>query len=1246
MTTTPPRRVAKRALARLVVMALVALVALVARPTDAQSFFAEDDAVAETTTETAAAATTAYPDADAFLMDDDDDDDDDDAATVDDAPPSERASARPNRVERDADAARPPAPLPEEEEEGEDDDVADEDAVEVDDDAASVAATETSESKPPADAPATAPEPTAARPTPAPAAPAEDTRAAKLRARLKQLEEMRERARAAAAARPPAPAPADEVEVSEEDLPGMGDGEEAPTIRAPRTLLSARAPADAPNETDAAENAAAASNRRALLMSSDDDDGVGGDEFDAARRSLLATSVSGDNTQWVGFEDTPQRLAESRWGPEVTIARHHGNAHVVRPGGYWQAARFNRVERPRRSKLPTDFGKGSGEGTLSGPRGGINQHDRVGINKASGWPGRLHANERNTDPYPGLATTDSVHNALQPFVVGVTSYTPNRRFQNYQYRPMARVSSLDCAGSATELNGRCEDAKVKTVGKHAFKTGEKFTFQLVLGGDRTMLNMKTYIVGDTVTYDSFTLDATTPIDTKTGTPDVDVASAFIVKMKTPTAANPMPTVGEHEWAYENGDKIRFFVTFSEPVTVTGSPTLKLNTGSHYEAGSADAKATFIGGGYGESKSFWKNNERSPLKSPNEPNNWYEDLYNIHDGGCTMGGFQRDLAAASDCVRLSPGGVCDCAAYSGITKATDAVVKVRRVHSFSPGDLIIIQGVTGLDAGLLNKQHAVGTVSGTGTGGNDMLTFEPPLDLTGKVFDASVAVLGRVNIGHECRSDGAGGASEHGEGYCTFSADVRHRLPTGDSTLLEHTRYAPQLPGPDGGGVVATRKEFQYNEDRVEQYMDNVLAFELTVATGGGAYDQTKGNLGATAGEAMQSNDLEYVSRHALELNGGTIKRACPMTFQIKAITCGVKTVVEVYGRHRLKPGDKIAVEGVVGDNPTTSGKYNAEHIVYAIPKVDNVVDASKFQMDFDTSDPSGLCVNTPTVTPEKSRVRRIKTVADWGDGSVCKFADASLSLPRPGDKMRGVDGYFQSLAYNKDITIGRAYVTNVSSDARDGTYGYHRDEMQARDGNSLAAENFLPLGAPDVLDLKVSFSEPVFASCGVNDDRWSTPEQYVGLRYRVCESIQLALFTKDGAEAGDQNLDATTGIPGSEIFPTAFLHDTGRDPPNVLNFRYVPRRGDNVTRLQYKSELALEVTCAAKDSSDACVSMSHIRRRADNALAGLKLPPTARDVGKCVQPPNAAGEVMCASATADHAYSLAGRKNIRVRAAF
>ena len=35
------------------------------------------------------------------------------------------------------------------------------------------------------------------------------------------------------------------------------------------------------------------------------------------------------------------------------------------------------------------------------------------------------------------------------------------------------------------------------------------------------------------------------------------------------------------------------------------------------------QATFVGGGYGEKKSFWKNNERNPIKMPMEANNWYE-----------------------------------------------------------------------------------------------------------------------------------------------------------------------------------------------------------------------------------------------------------------------------------------------------------------------------------------------------------------------------------------------------------------------------------------------------------------------------------------------------------------------------------------------------------------------------------------------------------------------------------------------
>ena len=275
-----------------------------------------------------------------------------------------------------------------------------------------------------------------------------------MEARLAELEAEREAAeaaeRAASAASAPAAAPLDDIE--EEDLPAGGDGEEAPTVRAPRTLLTAR-----DDDDDAGAVAAAAATAKARLESTA-----------TQRRGLLAMSVSGDNTKWVGFEDMPQRLREQRSGPEVRVARSHGNAHVTRPGGYWQAARFNKVERPSRSKLPKNFGRGSGEGTLSGPRGGINQHDRVGVNKASGWPGPLHGNQVSTDPYPGLASRDNVGLSIQPYVKGVTSYSPNRRLQNYQYRNAAQVSYLKCLFGADEF--RCEDANVFTVGRTRSKS--------------------------------------------------------------------------------------------------------------------------------------------------------------------------------------------------------------------------------------------------------------------------------------------------------------------------------------------------------------------------------------------------------------------------------------------------------------------------------------------------------------------------------------------------------------------------------------------------------------------------------------------------------------------------------------------------------------------------------------------------------------------------------------------------------
>ena len=68
--------------------------------------------------------------------------------------------------------------------------------------------------------------------------------------------------------------------------------------------------------------------------------------------------------------------------------------------------------------------------------------------------------------------------------------------------------------------------------------------------------------------------------------------------------------------FTEGDVVYIFVRFDRAVhkPAGGAPTLALRTGGHFEPAAGGAVATFVGGGYGESKQFWANNEASPLKS--------------------------------------------------------------------------------------------------------------------------------------------------------------------------------------------------------------------------------------------------------------------------------------------------------------------------------------------------------------------------------------------------------------------------------------------------------------------------------------------------------------------------------------------------------------------------------------------------------------------------------------------------------
>ena len=122
---------------------------------------------------------------------------------------------------------------------------------------------------------------------------------------------------------------------------------------------------------------------------------------------------------------------------------------------------------------------------------------------------------------------------------------------------------------------------------------------------------------------------------------------------------------------------------------------------------------------------------------------------------------------------------------------------------------------------------------------------------------------------------------------------------------------------------------------------------------------------------------------------------------------------------------------------TSENRVDWDKIWDAAPQYDDA-SVSKFKIDLDSAT---LCASAPTVTREGSRARRRRLTEVARRASLWTRAETSEA----GDKMRGTRGYLQSLSYNKDITVGRAYVTNVTTDAPAGTYGYN-DGFGVREG--------------------------------------------------------------------------------------------------------------------------------------------------------------------------------------------------------
>ena len=108
----------------------------------------------------------------------------------------------------------------------------------------------------------------------------------------------------------------------------------------------------------------------------------------------------------------------------------------------------------------------------------------MGIDKASGWPGALHAGKTSSERYPGVPTRD-VTSTLQPVVTSVTSYSPNTRARLPSRTAAARLSKLWCATGADSRS--CADTSVYTAAPHDFKPGDAIVFETVYGADRDVL---------------------------------------------------------------------------------------------------------------------------------------------------------------------------------------------------------------------------------------------------------------------------------------------------------------------------------------------------------------------------------------------------------------------------------------------------------------------------------------------------------------------------------------------------------------------------------------------------------------------------------------------------------------------------------------------------------------------------------------------------------------------------------------
>ncbi|MCX7748346.1 MAG: stalk domain-containing protein [Clostridia bacterium] len=353
--------------------------------------------------------------------------------------------------------------------------------------------------------------------------------------------------------------------------------------------------------------------------------------------------------------------------------------------------------------------------------------------------------------------------------------------------------------------------------------------------------------------------------------------------------------------YKIGDVIDIRISFSEAVTVTGTPGLLLNTGRviNYSSGSGSSVLVFnytVGAG-----------DLSP------------DLnYSATDSLTLNGGTIKD-GAGNDAVLTLPVlggnslGTNKDIAIDGVVPAVNNVTSDKANGTYKAGDVIDIKvvfnkavTVTGTPQLSLNTGRVVNYGSGSGT---NTLVFNYTVGTGDSTSDLNYTAIGALTLNGGTIQDTAGNSGE---------LSLPALLGAGSLGTNKNLAIDTSLPGvshitsDDGnasyklGSTIGVKVVFSEAVNVTGTPQLAVNTGRILNYTGGSGTDTLL--FSYTVGAGDSTSDLNYVSTGSLSLNGGTIKDGAGNDADL--------TLPAIGGAGSLGTNKNIAVDGVI---PTISG---------------------------------------------------------------------------------------------------------------------------------------------------------------------------------------------------------------------------------------------------------------------------------------------------------------------------------------